>query len=48
MEHVKISTVHILVPVLMATKGLIVTVSIVPAAVYSGDFIYVFIIIIGV
>ena len=45
MEHVKISTAHILVPVLMVTKGLIVMVSMVHAPVFSGDFIYVFIII---
>ena len=48
MEHVKISTTHILVPVLMATKGLIVMVSMVHAPVFSGDFIYVFIIIMAV
>ena len=44
MEHVKISTAHILVPVLMVTKGLIVMVSMVHTPVFSGDFIYVFII----
>ena len=39
MEHVKISTAYILVPVLMATKGLIVMVSLVHAPFFSVDFI---------
>ena len=39
MEHVKISTAYILVPVLMATKGLIVMVSMAHVPFFSGDFI---------